>query len=205
MEPPARALAFALCGVALLASGCRPTYSSTFPLEWRGVDEIPRPSSPVAEGLRKHTLQIEPFVDGRADPKRIGLVEENHSPVNTTTDVAGYCTQKFQELLVTAGAKIAGTGANVTLKPELVAYQVIEGGVFNGDVVIRVTAIEDGKVIYEGTHSGKSKRWGRSRNPENYNEALSNALFEATRELLKDDLLAKALGAATIGNLSKTN
>jgi hypothetical protein len=198
-RPPTRALALVLSVAGLLAIGCRPTYPTTFPLEWRGVDEIPRPSSPVAEGLRKHTLRIEAFLDKRVDPKRIGLVQEDRSAVKTSTDVAGYCTQKFGDLLTRAGAKIVTTGATITLRPELVVYEVIEGEVFNGDAVIRITALENDKVIYEGTHSGKSKRWGRSRNPENYNEALSNALLEATRDLLKDNLLAKALGATTIG------
>jgi hypothetical protein len=201
-RPTSRALALALSAAAVLAIGCRSVYPTTFPLEWRGVDDIPQPSSPVAEGLRRHTLRIETFKDNRADPKRIGLFQEDRSPVTTSSDVAEYCTQKFGELLAKAGAKIATTGATVTLKPELVSYQVVEGEVFNGEVVIRITALENDKVIYEGTHSGKSKRWGRSRSPDNYNEALSNALFEAMKELVKDELLAKALGAATVGGLS---
>jgi hypothetical protein len=200
-----RALALALSLAAVLVGGCQPRFSSTFPLEWRGVEQSPRPSSPVAEGLRKHTLRIEAFVDNRADPRRIGLVQEDQSPVNTSSSVAAYCTQKFGELLASAGARFATTGATVTLKPELIVYQVTEGETFNGEVRIRVTALENGKVIYEGTHSGTSKRWGRSRNPENYNEALSNALFDATQELLKDELLASALGAATVGTVNKPN
>jgi hypothetical protein len=209
MEPPARptarALALALSLAAVLVGGCRTPFSSTFPLAWRGVEGSPLPSSPVAEGLRKHTLYIEGFVDNRADPRRIGLVQEDQSPVNTSSSVAAYCTQRFGELLASAGARFATTGATVVLKPELLVYQVIEGETFNGEVRIRVSALENGKVIYEGTHSGKSKRWGRSRNPENYNEALSNALFDATQELLKDDLLASALGAATVGTVNKAN
>jgi hypothetical protein len=204
-QSAAGVLALALSVAAVLAIGCRPTYPATFPLEWRGVDEIARPSSPVVEGLRKHTLHIETFVDHRAEPTRIGVVQEDHSPVSTSSNVAAYCTQKFQEILTRAGAKIATTGATITLKPELVAYEVIEGEVFNGTATIRITALENDKVVYQGTHSGQSKRWGHSRNPENYNEALSNALFEATRELLKDNLLAKALGASTIGTVSKAN
>ena len=111
----------------------------------------------------------------------------------------------FGELLTSAGAKLVDTGATITLKPELIVYQVVEGGLFNADVRIRVTALENGKVVYEGTHSGKSKRWGHSRNPENYNEALSNALFEATQELLQDDQLASVLGAPTTGTVSRAN
>ena len=206
MEPKprtsARVLALALSAAAVLAVGCRPTYPTIFPLEWRGVDDIPRPSSPVAEGLRKHTLRLETFVDKRAEPTKIGLFQEDRVTVRTSSDVAGYCTAKFGELLTKAGAKIATTGATVTIKPELVAFEVVESEMFNGEAVIRITALENDKVIYEGTHSGKSKRWGRSRSPDNYNEALSNALFEAMKELLKDELLAKALGAATIGGPS---
>jgi hypothetical protein len=209
MELPAfaspRPLALALAVAAILASGCRPRYSSTFPLEWRGVEGLPRPSSPVAEALRKRTLQIDQFADTRSSPNRIGTVEENQTPVNTTSNVAAYCTQRFGQLLTSAGARIVTSGATITLRPELVVYQVIEGGLFNADVRIRVTALENGKVVYEGTHSGKSKRWGHSRNPENYNEALSNALFEATQQLLEDDQLASALGTASTGTVSNAN
>jgi hypothetical protein len=209
MESPAipapRVLALVLAVAATLVGGCRPQYSSTFPLEWRGVEGIPRPSSPVAEGLRKQTLHIEAFADTRSDPKRIGTVEANQTPVSTTSDVAAHLTKRFGELMTSAGARIVDSGATITLKPELIVYQVIEGGLFNADVRIRVTALENGKVVYEGTHSGKSKRWGHSHNPENYNEALSNALFEATQQLLNDEQLASVLGAPTTGAVSKGN
>jgi hypothetical protein len=109
--------------------------------------------------------------------------------------VAAFCTQKFGEMLTRAGAKVADAGATVTLKPEIVVYDVVEGNMFNGEVVIRVSALLHGKVVYEGTHGGKSKRWGRTHSPDNYNEALSNALAEAMQKLLNDDLFAKALGA----------
>jgi hypothetical protein len=195
MNPTSRWLSWSLlvCSLATACAHGRSDAGAPFALEWRGVDAGPLPSPLVAEGLRHHTLYIENFVDGRAEPSRIGTVQGTNQPVHTTTNVAAFCTQKLTDMLAGTGVKLAQTGATMTLKPELVAYDVIEAGMFNGEVVIRVSALVDGKLVYEGTHGGKSKRWGRSHNPVNYNEALSNALAEATRRLLNDDVLAKAL------------
>jgi hypothetical protein len=164
-----------------------------FPLEWRGIEANPRPSSPVAEALRKPTFQVDPCVDSRKEPTTIGVVQKDNSAVRTSSSVAEFCTQHVRDIFERAGAKVVPSGGSVILKPELLVFEVIEGGMFNGEAVLRVTAAKDGKTVYAGTHNGKSKRWGRSRNPINYNEALSNALFEATKKLLNDDLFAKGL------------
>jgi hypothetical protein len=198
-SPRAHAVSALLLLGWLLTAGCA-QFAETpapFPLEWRGVEASLRPPSLVAEGLRKHTLQIEKFVDHRPQPAKIGLVQQVNEVVRTSSDVGAFCTQRFGELLTGAGATVVTSGGTLTLKPELTVFEVIEGGMFNAEAVIRVSVIEGGKEIYAGTHTGKSKRWGRSRSPDNYNEALSNALFEATKKLLDDEPLGKALGGAT--------
>ena len=185
--------------LVLIAAGCHAAFydgPAPFALEWRGVDAAPLPSSPVAEALRGQTLHVADVVDARPDATKIGSVQAKNLPVHTTSNVAAFCTQRLSEMLGKSGAKLTDAGASLTLKPELVTFEVIEAGLFNGEVVLRVSALKGDKVVYSGTHFGKSKRWGRSHNPENYNEALSNALFEATKKLLNDDLFAKALGPA---------
>jgi hypothetical protein len=206
-SPLRSSLSLSICLAAAVLAGACAQFAETpapFPLEWRGIENMPRPSSPVAEGLRKHEIQIDRFVDHRSDPAKIGVVQKVDEAVRTSSNVADFCTARFSEVLTRAGAHVSASGAPIVIKPELDVFEVIEGGMFNGEAVIRVTALDNGKVVYEGTHAGKSKRWGRSRSPENYNEALSNALLAATQKLLEDDLFAKSLGAATSSTTGST-
>ena len=47
------------------------------------------------------------------------------------------------------------------------------------------------------TYVGSSKRWGRTHNPENFQEALSNALADVAQKLLSDEAFAAALTGPT--------
>ena len=76
---------------------------------------------------------------------------------------------------------------------EIVELSVVEAGMFNGLARLRVTVTSGNAPAWVKLYEGKSKRWGRTHNPENYNEALSNAFMEATRRVLTDETFAEAL------------
>jgi hypothetical protein len=85
------------------------------------------------------------------------------------------------------------------MRSEILDLQVIEGGFFNGQARIRFDLDIGGRSVWEATLEGKSKRWGRSNSPENYNEALSNAFNEVVRQLVQDESFGKALSGASEG------
>ena len=58
---------------------------------------------------------------------------------------------------------------------------------------ITVTRHDGATMPWSKTYEGKGKRWGRTHNPENFNEALVKALTEASRKLVQDPEFAAAL------------
>lgn len=139
-------------------------------------------ASPLAFGLR----------DVRPDPSAVGLFEGSGFVVRTSDNVAEYCSTRVGEMLARAGARLNETPMAV-LEMELLEYSVVEGGAFNGVVRIRAIVRRGAGPVWSRTYVGKSKRWGRTHNPENFNEALSNALADVTSQLIQDDDFARAL------------
>jgi len=162
------------------------------PLRWQGVDDLPRASGSVA-----HALAASPFSlglrDVRPDPAVVGAYQDTGFVVRTTDNVGQYCTDRLGEMLVHAGAHLEPS-APAVLETELLDFQVIEGNTFEGTVRLRSTLRRGASAPWTKTYTGTSKRWGRTHNPENFNEALSNSLADATQQLLKDDEFARALG-----------
>jgi hypothetical protein len=176
-----------------LASCSHPGVISAFPLEWRGVDSGPTPSPGVADGLRRRVFHVEPFVDKRPPASPIATIEDDPHTVQTPTDVAAFCTKQFTDLLTAAGAHL-GEGPNaVDLQAEILDFKVVEGGLYNGEARVHFSIQSGGQATWEGVYDGKSKRWGRSHSPDNYNEALSNAFADVVRNLMQDDSFGKAL------------
>jgi hypothetical protein len=176
-----------------LASCSHPGVVAAFPLEWRGVDSGPTPSPAVVDGMRGHVFHVAPFVDKRPADSPIATIEDDTHTVQTPTDVAAFCTKQFTDLLTAAGAHV-GEGPNaVDLHAEIMDFKVIEGGFYNGEARVHFSIQSGGQSKWEGVYDGKSKRWGRSHSPDNYNEALSNSFAEVVRNLIQDDSFGKAL------------
>lgn len=171
------------------------------PLAWRGVESSPAPSPPVAQAFAASTLAFG-LRDVRPDPYAVGGYEDSNAVIRTSDNIASYCSTQLGQLLVHAGARFAGSPSAV-LEAELLEFRVIEGNTFNGVVRIRVI-IQSGQSGQAGagkawnkTYTGTSKRWGRTHNPENFNEALSNSLVEVAQQLLQDPEFAAALQPAS--------
>jgi len=173
------------------ACGARPI--DTLTLSWKGVDAAPRPSPPVAQALAQVPLAFG-LRDVRPDPSVVGLQEEPNQIVKTPDNVAQFASARMGEMLRSAGARMDETAVAV-IETDLVEFRVVEGGTFTGIAAIRVTVRRGGSADWSKAYEGKSKRWGRSHNPDNMNEALSNALADATAKLVNDPAFGMALMA----------
>jgi hypothetical protein len=167
-------------------------YIKNLPLRWQGVDTAPLPSGAVARALSAAPITFG-LRDLREYPQAVGRYADDGFVVQTTDNVGQYCTDKIGAILVNAGAHLE-PGASTALEAELLDYYVVEGGSFEGTVRMRTTLRRGANAVWTKTYTGTSKRWGRTHNPENFNEALSNSLADATQQLLKDDEFAKTLG-----------
>lgn len=162
------------------------------PLRWQGVDALPR-----ASGSVERALSAEPFALGlrdlRPDPTAVGTYRDTGFVVRTTDNVGQYGTDRLGEMLVHAGARLE-PGAPVTLEADLLDDQVIEGNRFVGTVRMRTTVKRGADPVWSKAYTSSNERRGRTHNPENFNEALSNSLADAMQRLLRDDEFAKSLG-----------
>ncbi|HEY4057067.1 MAG TPA: hypothetical protein VGM39_10680 [Kofleriaceae bacterium] len=180
----------------LALAACGGGQIHNLPLEWRGVDGRPAASLEVAQAFAAVPFSFA-LRDARPDPSAVGTYEDDGFVVRTADNVGAYCTQKLGDLLTRSGARL-NEPPRASVETELLEYKVVEGGTFHGVVRLRMIvhgAQGDWAKIYEGT----SKRWGRTHNPENFNEALSNALEEAATHLVKDKDFADVLIAVASG------
>lgn len=175
--------------MASVACGASPI--ENLQLRWQGVGNAPRPSPAVSEALATTPVAFG-LRDVRPDPTVIGLHEDGGHVVRTSDNVAQYASAKMGEMLRAAGARLDESPLAV-VETDLVTYKVNEGGVFHGMAAIRVTVRRGGNPDWSKTYQGKSNRWGKSYSPDNFNEALSNALYDATEQLVRDDGFALAI------------
>ena len=176
----------------LLTAACGGRQIQNLPLTWRGVNDLPAPSASVAQSFATAPIAFG-LRDVRPDPSAVGTYEDNGFVVRTSDNVAEFCAARMGEMLARAGARLHEAPVTI-LEAELVEYRVVEGGTFNGLVRIRAIVRHDGgNAAWSKTYVGKSRRWGRSHSPENFNEALSNALADAATQLVGDDEFAQAL------------
>lgn len=185
-----RVVSIALLMIAACGGGGG--YIQNLPLQWRGVDNLPRPSASVGLAFAASPLSFG-LRDLRPDPSVVGTyAEDGGFAVRTIDNVGQYCTDRVGEMLVHAGARL--TQAPVAaLEAELLDYLVVEGGTFVGTVRIRAIVHRSGGADWSKIYVGTSKRWGRTHNPENFNEALSNALADVTSQLVQDEDFARSL------------
>ena len=175
----------------LVFTACKRGPVTDLSLAWRGVSNSPRPSPEVAGAFANRPFMLK-LVDARPDPTVVGGYDDSDVRIRTRTSVAEYCTLKMGAMLTAAGARLNEPSPPTVLETELLEYNVIEGGAFNGMVAFRAT-LRGGHGQWSKMYTGKSIRWGRTHNPENMNEALSNALADATQKLVSDPEFARAL------------
>lgn len=186
---------------ATATSGCAATYIQNLQLQWRGVDDMPKASPAVSQALAAAPIALAPLQDKRPEPNAVGRYDNESLPftVRTTDNVATFYGTRMQEMLIGAGARFDG-GPRSWITIELIELTVAEGGVFSGSAKLRVSVgAQAGAHTWTKDFDGKSKRWGRTHNPENFNECLANAFSDAMGKLLVDVDFANALkGTAAV-------
>jgi hypothetical protein len=80
------------------------------------------------------------------------------------------------------------------LNIDVITFNVLEDNMFNAEVRLEARLIDPtSKELWRGSGSGTSKTFGRSKNPENYQQVLSNATKAAVDQILSDPGLKAAL------------
>lgn len=180
-------LAVLSCSVAV--AGCRhaPSGPMSMPLRSTASAEDLRvfPASGI-ELLKLHAIAVPAFTDARDRRDAVGANVDNGAPVPVSTpdDVPAFLTERFVETLRANGASVAPSGAERIIRAEVQRYFVSETGVYDGNVALGFTVTDaNGKVLWHAVAEGKSKRFGRSFAPENYQESLTSSFLEALKNL----------------------
>lgn len=174
-------------------AGCHGGNVENLHLSWEDADLHLRVSPTVSQALAAVPLSLG-VRDVRSDPSVVGRVEEDGFLVRTSDNVALYASNQLGNMFQIAGAHFVAQ-PQATLAIDLVNYHVDEGGSFTGAVTLHVVVRRAAMPEWQRDYAGTSHRWGKTHNPDNYNEALSNALADATQQLLKDDAFGLAIMA----------
>lgn len=193
-----RPVRLVIAAVILVAAACGGGQISNLPLAWKAAETSVKPSPTTARALQSVPLAFG-LRDTRADQTAVGTVEDDHYIIRTSDNVAQYASNRFGDILRNAGAQL-NDAPQAILETDLLEFRVDEGNTYKGLVRIRVTVRRQGLPNWSKNYEGTSSRWGRSHSPENMNEALSNALHEATTHMLQDEQFGAALmGVAPAG------
>jgi hypothetical protein len=190
----------AICLLLLASVACGgPRYIEDLPLVYRGVHKNPAATTTVDQAFAAVPIELGELRDVRTgDKSKVGTYEDDGFTVRTNGDVRAFWAGRFRALLESAGARFQyPSGARIDA--DLIDFDCVEGNTFDATVRMRLTVTRhDVQQPWSKVYEGKGKRWGRTHNPENFDEALSNALAEATRKVVQDPGFANALqGRAT--------
>ncbi len=183
--------------VMAMLYGCSTTKMlSDVPLVWKPTKDINVTDTPLPSGMYSHKYKIMPFVDSRENKRDIARNIEGKKDklVSTCDDVADWCRSRFISIVKQRGFSVVDDNASMTIKGEILEFYVIEDNLYNANVGIKITAENAaGNVIWQGMMTGKTKRFGRSYNLDNYYETLSDAYLDAVNGLLKNQEFRTAL------------
>lgn len=186
-------LFFSLC-LSSFACGGGNKEIADLPLVWT-AGKTPAASTPVDKAFAAGPLEVGQFSDERKGEKDVvGTFQENGFKVRTKGDVRAFWAGRVRAAIENAGGKF-GAPANARFDAALLDFDCIEGNTFQATVRMRVTVTKhDGATQpWTKTYEGTAKKWGRTHSAENFTEALSSALNEATRKMVQDPELATAI------------
>ena len=166
------------------------------PLVWKPTTNVSSIGSVDLTSLSNAKLQVPKVADGRQNPALLGENKEKGTPriITTSDDVPAFVTDHMKQLISGAGINVVDSGATHVLKAELKQFYVEEIDTYKGDVRMLVTLTNaSGKAVWTGTTGGNATRFGRSYKAENYYETLSDALIEATYNLIRNPSFHDAL------------
>lgn len=194
-------LAGAALAVALLFPGAVSAERELrpIPLEWRPAIELGDLGPIDLSGITGVRIEVAPLEDRRPDPGSIGerlsgTEGAEPMPVTSSHDVAAFVTGRMIHLLETMGLTVVPRGGTAVLAGEVQRFFVREGALYEGEVVLKLTLRDPGgEAQWQGSVRGGASRYGMPGQPATYQEALSDALFEAVHRLVEDPEVARAL------------
>lgn len=148
-------------------------------------------------GVTGVKIQIEPFLDTRADKAKFGENQQGKlsKPVTTSGSAADFCTRHFADELRRFGFSTVQDQGDVVLGGEILEFMVVEANTYRGDVRLKLTLKKQGKTEWTGVATGTAEHWGRSYKTENYYETISDSLLHAVQNLAQDEGFHTALTA----------
>ncbi len=197
----ALALVAAVAFSAALAvpAQARKTPLEDIPLMWKPTDEIGELGVVDLTGLSGVEVQVEPFTDTRENPKLIGKNVEDEDKgrvleVTTRDEVGPWIADRMAWSLQQFGIDTTDKGATAVVKGEVLRFLVTESNTYASDLGVKITLeTPAGKTLWTGIANGSATRFGRSYKAENYYEVLSDAVLEATHDLLTNSGFRAAL------------
>lgn len=187
-----------------LLTAHRPAHAelATVALEWRPAIEIGDLGPIDLTGLGDVGVQVLPLEDSRAHRQQIGArvaaeprdAAGEEQAVTTAGHVAEFVTDRLIHLLEEMGLTVVAAGGTVLLEGEIRRFSVRESSLYEAEVVLALRLrTPDAETLWEATVAGGSSRYGPPGLAETYQEALSDALFEAVHQLVTDPEAAQAM------------
>jgi hypothetical protein len=163
-----------------------------------------KPTSPMAQrpaldmkGIEGAKLQVEPFIDNRADKQLIGMNKGSipNRKVTTQEDVARFVTYQVKTLMAAQGVPIVESGGTVVMKTWIKRFYAEDASRYVADVDLELTFTDPatGQILWSFLTSGNSSRYGIYYKADNYHEVLSDALISAVHELLRNPKFKEVL------------
>ena len=158
------------------------------PLNWKPTTAMGSLSAIDLTNTENVKLEFAKINDARTGNKE--LIGENREkpqimPVTTKDDVPAFVQKNMLELIEKSGLGVVKEGGAHIINAELKSFFVTETDTYKGEVTMKVTLKNKaGKTLWTGLVSGSSTRFGRSYKADNYYETLSDALVEATHNLI---------------------
>ncbi len=152
-------------------------------------------------GISDKPVQLS-ISDGRTitDPAVIGDSTDDDDrvwPVRAASDVIAWSNEVLVKNAGEWGIRVADD-APLQAQGTLLRFMVNEsnkpvGSMYNADVRVGFRLLDDqGRLLWEGTAAGESTRYGKSRNQDNVNEVLSDAIKQAYATAFSDPALQNA-------------
>jgi hypothetical protein len=169
------------------------------PLQWKPSEDVRTFRAIDLSVFHDAHFMVKPFTDVRKKPNEIGINIEKRLAdrdllVTTKDNVPQWLTSHFSRTLSNFGIDVVEDKGNFTLQAEVVKFFVTEKTLYKGEVALKIRLLsKSNTVIWEELVSGESTRFGRSYLPDNYYEALSNAVIYAVHYLLKDNSFQRAV------------
>lgn len=134
------------------------------------------------------------------DPAVIGDSTDDDDrvwPIRATSDLVGWANEVLLKNAGEWGIRVSDS-APLQLQGTLMRFMVNEsnkavGSVYNADIRVGFRLLDaQGQTLWEGNAAGDATRYGKSRNEDNVNEVLSDAIKEAYATALGDPALQNA-------------